>query len=104
MTELEEVGLPDGQVSAASVIASTRMAPNMKFACWLVAEGSSYESAAEALNLDPRHLHTTARRHGLDLLHNLRQCERGRILAGIKLARKSAGLADLTPTELAKLI
>ena len=102
--ELAELGLPDGVVAAESVITSKRMSPSTKFSCWLVSEGCSYKDAANVLGLDPRHVYAAAKRHGINLVHDLRQHERGRILSGLRLARKSADLADLTPPELAKLI
>ena len=104
MTELEEVGLPDGQVAAESVIASKRMSTPVKLSLWMCSEGMSYSDAADIFGLDPRHVYAAARRHGVNFVHDLRQHERGRILSGLKLARKSAELADLTPPELAKLV
>ncbi len=102
--ELLEAGLPDGVVAAESVITSKQMSVPVKLALWLVAEGASYSDAAEVLGLDRGHLCRAAKRHGVNHVHDMRQYERGRILSGLKLARESADLADLTPGELAKLV
>ncbi len=102
--ELAELGLSDGVVAAASVIASKRMSTPVKLSLWMCSEGMSYSDAADIFGLDPRHVYAAAKRHGVGLVHDLRQHERGRIVSGLRLARKSAELADLTPAELAKLL
>ena len=103
-SELLEVGLPDGVVAAESIVTSTQMSPNVKFACLLALEGASYKDAADVFGLDRRHVYAVMKRHGATHVHDFRQHERGRVILGLRLARRSAELNDLTPAQLAKLV
>ena len=58
--ELREAGLPDGILSAESVIMSEKMSTPVKLGLWFVNEGVGYGYAAELLGLDPRNLCTAA--------------------------------------------
>ncbi len=49
--ELREAGLPDGGVSAESVITSKKMSTPVKFGLLLINEGATYNDAAETLGL-----------------------------------------------------
>ena len=104
MTELEEIGFPDGFAAAESVISSRQMGLKTKLGLWLVAEGASYRDAAEIVGSNYSQLWIAAKRHGIAPVHDMRQFERGRLLSGVARATEVARLEAIPGDALARLL
>ena len=104
MSELAEIGFPDGLASAASVVMSTRLAPKTKFALWLLCEGMTYREAAKRAGVHKNALHRAAQRHGVCPVQAMRKNERRLILESVEIIRQTAGLSGMSPKQLARVV